>query len=281
MFICSFLITMSVSGLIYDSSFSPSRGTVWVDVGVGSQELGVGRKEQTVKFRKLHAGVKFFSNFLVLASLAGMILTMLPVAAMEIKYQLTTLGGVILSEQSESKDLAARQRGDTNIASLDSSTGARNDKQPGPANDMEAFAIHISKINAHSVVVPNVDASDPKIYMEALKNGVAHALGSGLPGVESSINRSIYLFAHSTSAPSLVAQYNAQFYLLHKLEAGDEIEIVFWNKSYKYRVTDKKTVAADDTSFLTPQTEKELLILATCTPPGTTWKRLIIMAERI
>jgi len=181
---------MSVSGLIYDSSFSPSRGTVWVDVGVGSQELGVGRKEQTVKFRKLHAGVKFFSNFLVLASLAGMILTMLPVAAMEIKYQLTTLGGVILSEQSESKDLAARQRGDTNIASLDSSTGARNDKQPGPANDMEAFAIHISKINAHSVVVPNVDASDPKIYMEALKNGVAHALGSGSPGVERSINRS-------------------------------------------------------------------------------------------
>jgi len=192
---------------------------------------------------------------LVLASLAGMILTMLPVAAMEVRYRVA--------------------QGQGQIAVVP--TGAPQ----GPANDMEAFAIHISKISAHSVVIPNVDASDPKIYMEALKNGVAHALGSGLPGVESSINRSIYLFAHSTSAPSLVAQYNAQFYLLHKLEAGDEVEVVFWNKNYKYRVADKKTVAADDTSFLAPQTEKELLILATCWPPGTTLKRLIIVAERI
>ena len=146
---------------------------------------------------------------------------------------------------------------------------------------MEAFAIHINKINAHSVVVPNVDANDPKIYMEALKNGVAHALGSGLPGVESSINRSIYLFAHSTSAPSLVSQYNAQFYLLYKMEVGDEVDVTFWAKNYRYKIVEKKTVSADDTSFLTPQTDKELLILATCWPPGTTLKRLIIIAERI
>jgi len=261
------------SGLIYDSSFSPSRGIIWLDLpsGEGSGSAGpVGDRESTVSHKRsnllwlrLHGGIKFLSNFLVLASLAGMILTMLPVAAMEAQY-------AYKSYMSNKTDKA--------YVLLEEPLPATS---PGPANDMEAFGIHINKINAHSVVVPNVDANDPKIYMEALKNGVAHALGSGLPGVESSINRSIYLFAHSTSAPSLVAQYNAQFYLLYKLEVGDEVEIVFWNKSYKYRVTDKKTVAADDTSFLTPQTEKEILILATCTPPGTTWKRLIILAERI
>ena len=190
-------------------------------------------------------------------------MTMLPVAAMELKYN-------FYKSYNDYKDYSG-------VAPRQSPPPA----PAGPANDLEAFGVHINKINAHSVVIPNVDASDPKIYMEALKNGVAHALGSGLPGVESSINRSIYLFAHSTSAPSLVSQYNAQFYLLHKLETGDEIEIVFWNKNYKYRVTDKKTVAADDTSFLQPQTDKELLVLATCWPPGTTLKRLIVIAERI
>lgn len=256
------------SGLIYDSSFSPSRGTVRISCGEESdnREMGSFVNFPMVKFRKLHAGIKLFSNFLVLASLAGMILTMLPVAAMELKYN-------FYKNYNDYKD-------DSGAAPMAPARLAES-KRAGPANDMEAFAIHINKINAHSVVVPNVDANDPKIYMEALKNGVAHALGSGLPGVDSSINRTIYLFAHSTSAPSLVSRYNAQFYLLHKLEAGDEVEAVFWNKSYKYRVTDKKTVAADDTGFLAPQTEKEILILATCTPPGTTWKRLIVVAEKI
>lgn len=257
---------MLTSGLIYDSSFSPSRGVVWLDLPYSESSVPV--PEEGLHLKRLHlkrshlfsGGVKLFSNFLVLASLAGLILTMLPVAAMEIKYN-------FYNSYKDYKNY--------------SQPAAMPQAEIGPANDMEAFAIHISKINAHSVVVPNVDATDSKIYMESLKKGVAHALGSGLPGVESSINRSVYLFAHSTSAPSLVSQYNAQFYLLHKLETGDEIEIVFWNKSYKYRVTDKKTVAADDTGFLAPQTEKELLILATCTPPGTTWKRLIVVAERI
>lgn len=252
----------SSSGLIYDSSFSPSRGIIWLDLpsGEGSGSAGPAGEEPK-RSHLFSTGVKLFSNFLVLASLAGMILTMLPVAAMELKYNFYNN----YKNYNDYSGVAPQQ----------------TPPPPGPANDMEAFGIHINKINAHSVVVPNVDANDPKIYMEALKNGVAHALGSGLPGVDSLINRTIYLFAHSTSAPSLVAQYNAQFYLLHKLETGDEMEIVFWNKSYKYRVTDKKTVAADDTSFLTPQTEKEILILATCTPPGTTWKRLIVIAERI
>jgi LPXTG-site transpeptidase (sortase) family protein len=263
---------MLTSGLIYDSSFSQPWGTVWVDVEKG----GVNSKQTIVNSNKLPITnyrlpftncLKLFSNFLVLGSLAGMILTMLPVAAMEIKYQLDVNRESLIVNRDQS--------------AVSDSRLAVNESPAGPANDLEAFGVHINKINAHSVVVPNVDANDPKIYMEALKNGVAHALGSGLPGVESSINRSIYLFAHSTSAPSLVSQYNAQFYLLHKLETGDEIEIVFWNKNYKYRVTDKKTVAADDTSFLQPQTDKEILILATCTPPGTTWKRLIIVAERI
>jgi LPXTG-site transpeptidase (sortase) family protein len=196
-----------------------------------------------------------------------MILTMLPVAAMELKYQLD------VNRQSLNVNREKSAVSDSRLAV--------SEPPAGPANDMEAFAIHISKINAHSVVVPNVDANDPKIYMEALKNGVAHALGSGLPGVESSINRSIYLFAHSTSAPSLVSQYNAQFYLLYKLEVGDEVDVTFWAKNYRYKIVEKKTVSADDTSFLQPQTDKELLILATCTPPGTTWKRLIVVAERI
>lgn len=260
---------MSSSGLIYDSSFSPSRGSVWLDLPYSENPATEGLHLKRLHLKRSHlfgSGVKLLSNFLVLGSLAGMILTMLPVAAMEAKYQIEKSYQLFVIGQPQTTNNLITNEPITNIV--------------GPANDMEAFAIHINKINAHSVVIPNVDANDPNIYMEALKNGVAHALGSGLPGVESSINRSIYLFAHSTSAPSLVSQYNAQFYLLSKLEVNDEVDVTFWAKNYRYKIVEKKTVAADDTSFLVPQTEKEILILATCTPPGTTWKRLIVVAER-
>jgi sortase A len=192
---------------------------------------------------------------------AGLLLTMLPVVAVELKYQFSLLTG-INQPVVPTPTLFPTQ-------------------PPGPKDEEEAFSIDIPKISATSVVIPNVDAGDPSVYTPALQKGVAHALGTGLPGTESRLNRTIYLFAHSTSAPSLVTRYNAQFYLLHKLEAGDGIDVTFWAQNYRYRVRETKIVEANDVSWLEPQTQEELLVLATCTPPGTTWKRLLVIAERV
>ena len=136
------------------------------------------------------------------------------------------------------------------------------------------FSIYIPKIDAKSKVIANVNAADEDQYVESLKKGVAHAAGTFFPGQ----GKGIYLFAHSTDTSFNVARYNAVFYLLRELVPGDEIELFFTDKKYVYTVSDKQIIEANDTSWLTRNYDKETLILQTCWPPGTSWKRLVIEA---
>jgi sortase A len=77
------------------------------------------------------------------------------------------------------------------------------------------------------------------------------------------------------------ARYNAVFYLLDKLTIGDEIQSVYKNELYKYQMVQREILLPNDTKYLVPQNLAEKLVLQTCYPPGTTWKRLIVIAKRI
>jgi LPXTG-site transpeptidase (sortase) family protein len=143
------------------------------------------------------------------------------------------------------------------------------------------FSLVIPKIQARSKVIANVDPGNRRAYLAALKQGVAHAAGTGLPGVASEVNRTIVLFAHSTDAPWNMARYNAVFYLLNKLEPGDKIEVYFQGVKHEYRVEELRVVSAQDVSYYEKQTKEEVLILQTCYPPGTTWKRLVVVARPV
>ncbi len=137
------------------------------------------------------------------------------------------------------------------------------------------FSVVIPKIEAYARVVANVDAADEAGYRDALSQGIAHAAGTNFPGS----GEGIFLFSHSTDYPYNVARYNAVFYLLRKLERDDEIVVYFADEKHVYRVKDKVVVGAEDVSWLTRDYDKETLILQTCDPPGTTWKRLLVVAE--
>ena len=139
------------------------------------------------------------------------------------------------------------------------------------------FSIVIPKINAASNITANIDASNEKEYLEALKEGVAHAKGTYFPGQ----GNQIFLFAHSTDSSINVAKYNAVFYLLRKLEVGDRLIVFFADRNYEYEVEKKLTISAKDTSWFTDSGEGERLILQTCDPPGTTWKRFLVIAKPI
>ncbi|MGH7246397.1 MAG: sortase [Candidatus Levyibacteriota bacterium] len=140
------------------------------------------------------------------------------------------------------------------------------------------FAIMIPKIGANARVFPNVDAGNEKEFLPILKKGVAHAKGSSLPGLRGTT----YLFAHSTDSLFDVGQYNAIFYLLKDLVPGDQIVVFFENKRYNYAVSDKKIIDPNDVSFLLKGTAPESeLVLQTCWPPGTTWKRLMVIAKPV
>lgn len=140
-----------------------------------------------------------------------------------------------------------------------------------------AFSIVIPKIGANSRVVANVDAADQSVYLAALKQGVAHTQGTAFPGE----GGHVFLFAHSTDYFWNVGSYNAIFYLLSKLEVGDEVDLFFKNQRFVYRIIGKKIVDPSQVEYLTRKTNKEFLTLQTCWPAGTTLQRLLVFATRV
>ncbi len=139
-----------------------------------------------------------------------------------------------------------------------------------------SFTIIIPKIGANAKIIANVDAANEPAYLEALKQGVGHVLGTAYPGE----GGHIFLFAHSTDYFWNVGSYNAVFYLLYKLEKNDEVDIFYKGQRYVYKVINKKIVDPSQIEFLTRKTNKEFLTLQTCWPPGTTLKRLLVFATR-
>ena len=140
----------------------------------------------------------------------------------------------------------------------------------------EEFSIVIPKIAVNAPIVEGVDPYSSFDYQRQLAKGVAQAEGTGLPDQE----RTMFLFAHASGDILMARRYNSVFYLLNKLEAGDQLVIYYRGAPYYYQVTASKEVAADAINYLTEDQEDDL-ILMTCTPPGTTWRRLLIFANKI
>ncbi len=135
------------------------------------------------------------------------------------------------------------------------------------------FSVVVPKISAAANVIMDVDPLNKDAYEEALKKGVAHAKGTSFPGR----GKMVYLFAHSTDSLANVVRFNAVFFRLHELEAGDEIIVFYADRKYTYKVLEKHIVEPDDTSWLNHQ--GDILILQTCWPPGTSSKRLLVLAK--
>ncbi len=138
----------------------------------------------------------------------------------------------------------------------------------------QEFRITIPKLDLTSKVILNVDPYNKEEYLVALSKGVAHAKGSALP----SNNGNIFIFAHSTSSP-FISYYNAVFYLINKLDTGNEIYLFYQGKRYKYIVTEKKIIDSSEVRYLQTVEKGQSLTLMTCWPPGTSLKRLLVIAR--
>jgi sortase A len=136
------------------------------------------------------------------------------------------------------------------------------------------FSILIPKINANSKIIKNVDPFNSDVYQKALTQGVAHALGSATPDQFGNV----FIFAHSAGNWYQANQYNAVFYLLNKLVKGDNITVYFQKKPYNYIVDEVKLINVNEINYLTNNSQNQLTLM-TCWPPGTTLKRLIVIAH--
>lgn len=238
---------MFPSGIIYEFGKTPDRGEVTLHPNFLT-------KVAYNLLRGVGGGVIGFAVITLL-------FTFLPVFQSEMNYS------VHKKEYSASQNLEkARAEETTKVKEEASSLGLDS-----------YFSIYIPKIDAKAKIIPNVSSVDRQSYEEALSEGVAHAKGTHFPGQ----GERIYLFSHSTDSPLNFARYNAVFYLLKKLEVGDQITIFFIDQKYVYEVTEVKSVPANDTSYLTGKSDREELVLQTCDPPGTTWRRLLVIAKPV
>lgn len=196
------------------------------------------------------------ANSLIIFSLAGLLLTFYPVLVAELGYR-----------QKQNQSPVARAYFGDLLALFTPEVGVLFAPDP-------AFSLVIPKIEAKAKIIANVDSSNKAAYFQALKLGVAHAAGSSFPGR----GETIWLFAHSTDAPWNITRLNAVFYLLKDLEVEDQVIVFFNGQRFNYRVVEKKIVAPTETDFLVNE-GKEKLVLQTCWPPGTTLKRLIVLAK--
>ena len=135
--------------------------------------------------------------------------------------------------------------------------------------------ISIPSVFIDEPVVYNVDPNDKNAYLSALEHGIAQASSTAFPGT----GGLGYYFAHS-STPQFVQKYNAVFYLLGKLHAGDDVYLWHDGNRFDYKVTGSKLTSPNDLSFLTATYPTETIVLQTCWPPGTTLQRLLVFAQR-
>ena len=238
----------------------------------------------TAKERIRFLIIRTIGNFLVLFAVFGVLATFGPALYYEATYQVMRIRGVHFSVENqvakaekipEVQKLAEVQPvNQTSSMSFGDILSGPKEQILVPADPL--FNILIPKIGANAKIFPNVDPSNPDIFLPVLREGVAHAKGTVFPGQKGNI----YLFAHSTDNFWDVGRYNALFYLLKDLAIGDDVVIFSQNVRHNYKVTRSDVVNPSEVSYLTqPQTGKELLILQTCWPPGTTWQRLLVFAE--
>lgn len=93
-------------------------------------------------------------------------------------------------------------------------------------------------------------------------------------------NGNTIIFGHST-LPQLFNKndYKTIFANVYTLKLGDKIIVEVNGVSYKYKIFSQVVVNPTDTSVFSQNYDNSYITLVTCTPPGTTWKRLITKAQ--
>lgn len=111
----------------------------------------------------------------------------------------------------------------------------------------------------------------------ALTDGVVHYPGTANPGQAGNF----FVTGHSSYYPWAPGKFKTVFARLHQLEPGDEYWVYFGGDKHRYVVRSKKEVSPSDVTVLDQPTDKRLATLMTCTPVGTSLRRLIILSNEV
>jgi LPXTG-site transpeptidase (sortase) family protein len=135
--------------------------------------------------------------------------------------------------------------------------------------------ITIPKINVHAPVQYEPSIQEAAIQ-KALQSGVVHYGNTAAPGQAGNVA----IFGHSSNDWWEPGDFKFVFVLLDKLAPGDQITIDYQSQRYTYEVTGSKIVEPTNVAVLN-KTAEPTLTLITCTPPGTSLRRLVVTAKQI
>ena len=222
--------------------------------------------------------IKTVSNFLIIFCIFGISATFGPALYFEAQYHLSKVLDVnykVATDVPEGPSELAKimKRGQSQPNLFGTVMSGKREEILYPQDPQ--FTVMIPKIGANEKIQENVDPNNEEEYLRVLSQDIAHAKGTAFPGV----NGTTYLFAHSIDNFWNVGRYNAVFYLLNKLVVGDDVIVFYDNKRHDYKVTETKIVESNDTHYIASNLgQGERVILQTCWPPGTAWKRLLVFA---
>ncbi len=116
-----------------------------------------------------------------------------------------------------------------------------------------------------------------KDIQDSLQHGVVHYPGTAKPGQAGNF----FVTGHSSYYPWDSGKFKEVFARLNELTIGDEYSVYYGGDLHTYRVTKKLEVKPTNVAVLDQPTDKRIATLMTCTPIGTTLRRLIVQAEEI
>ncbi len=136
--------------------------------------------------------------------------------------------------------------------------------------------LYIDAIKITAPIIFSVNTVDENQFLLALRDGVVHYPGTANPGQQGNV----VIFGHSSGQWWAPGNYKFIFTVLDKVKIGDKIYIDYQGTRYTYRMYDSKIVPPTELSVLN-QGSDNILTLITCTPVGTSAKRLIVIAKQI
>ncbi len=133
--------------------------------------------------------------------------------------------------------------------------------------------------------VPKIGVQAPIMYANTnapaeinklLLEGVVHYPKTAMPGEKGNV----FITGHSSYYWWSKGKYNTVFSILDKVVVGDVVYVNYGGTRYTYKISNVKVVSPDNLSVLA-QGDDYTLTLMTCTPVGTSYKRLIVTANQI
>ncbi|PJE50381.1 MAG: hypothetical protein COV29_04400 [Candidatus Yanofskybacteria bacterium CG10_big_fil_rev_8_21_14_0_10_36_16] len=140
--------------------------------------------------------------------------------------------------------------------------------------------LEIPRLRVSAPIIIEPSTNTDTIY-KRLENGVVHYASTPMPG---EAGTSIIL-GHSSAYPWYRGQYGSVFALLNQLNAGDVIQIQNGNEILNYKVAGSLVFSpfSEDNLKLAEfeSTDGSSLVLLSCWPVGTNYKRIAIKADLI